>query len=78
MLHRSKRIWKQTSEYGAIADAYRRKHLKMLENFVVRHDSAVRKAQGIYSTKPCCEKAHAGPNVTLRLRPGRCWPICRD
>ena len=35
MLRCSKRIWKQTAGYGAIADAFRRKYLKMLENFVV-------------------------------------------
>jgi hypothetical protein len=33
MLRCSKRIWKQTTEYDAIADAFRRKCFKTLENF---------------------------------------------
>jgi hypothetical protein len=76
MLRRNMRIRKQIIGYGAIPVVFRCKSLKMLENFVVWHDGAVRKAQGIYSTTPCCEKANAGSDLTLRLRPRRCWPIC--
>jgi hypothetical protein len=33
MLRRNIRNWKQNTGYGAIADAFRCKYLKMLENF---------------------------------------------
>ena len=67
MLRCSKLIWKQTVGYGAIADAFRRKCLKMLENFVVAGRRTA--ADGIYSTNPRA----TGIGRTVMARP---WLTC--
>jgi hypothetical protein len=81
MLHRSKRIWKQTGEYGAIADAFRRKHLKMLENFVVVGGAPYAANGRIYSTNPLGSASGRQPIRQARdgywAQPAVLAPICR-